>query len=122
MGSLAVKLPLTKDSNDGFIMIKTFRTLTKQNFKMLLLTNPGERVMLPLYGVGMQQYLFENFTSSTFARIEAKIIEQVETYMPNVVITEIVFNQTSMDSNVLEIKIAYSIPILEVSDLLHFTI
>ena len=96
--------------------------LTKQNFKMLLLTNPGERVMLPLYGVGMRQYLFENFTSSTFARIEAKIIEQVETYMPNVVITEIIFNQTSMDSNVLEIKIAYSIPILEVSDLLHFTI
>lgn len=122
MGSLAVKLPLTRDSSDGFAMIKTFRTLTKQNFKMLLLTNPGERVMLPLYGVGMQQYLFENFTSSTFARIEAKIIEQVETYMPNVVITEIIFNQTSIDSNVLEIKIAYSIPILEVSDLLHFTI
>jgi phage baseplate assembly protein W len=122
MASLAVKLPLTRDSIDGFGMIKTFRVLTKQNFKMLLLTNPGERVMMPLYGVGMQQYLFENLTSSTFAKIETKILEQANTYMPNIVITEIVFNQTSVDSNVLEIKIAYSIPILEVSDLLHFTI
>ena len=122
MASLSVKVPLTRDPHDGFVMIKTFKALTKQNFKMLLLTNPGERVMVPLYGVGLNQYLFEQFNSSTFARIEARILEQVKTYMPNVAISEIIFNQMSVDSNTLEIKIAYSIPILEVSDLLHFTI
>ena len=122
MSSLAVKVPLTRDSTDGFVMIKNLKTMVKQNFKMLLLTNPGERVMMPLYGVGLKQYLFEQFTSSTFAKIETKITEQVSTYMPNVSIAEIEFNQMSLDSNVLEIRIAYSIPILEVSDLLHFTI
>jgi len=122
MASLAVKLPLTKDPHDGFVMIKNIQTMVKQNFKMLLLTNPGERVMMPLYGVGIKSFLFEQFTSSTFAKIEARINDQVLTYMPNVSITEIAFNQMSIDSNVLEIKIAYSIPILEVSDLLHFTI
>tara|TARA_B100000085_G_scaffold131650_1_gene119924 strand:+ start:16812 stop:17180 length:369 start_codon:yes stop_codon:yes gene_type:complete len=122
MSSLAVKVPLTRDSTDGFVMIKNLKTMVKQNFKMLLLTNPGERVMMPLYGVGLKQYLFEQFTSSTFAKIETKITEQVSTYMPNVSIAEIEFNQMSLDSNVLEVRIAYSIPILEVSDLLHFTI
>ena len=122
MSSLAVKLPLTRDSVDGFVMIKNLRTMVKQNFKMLLLTNPGERVMMPLYGVGVKQYLFEQFTSSTFAKIEARITEQVKTYMPNVSIIEIAFDQMSLDSNALQIRIAYSIPILEVSDLLQFTI
>tara|TARA_B100000085_G_C18085166_1_gene326728 strand:- start:78 stop:446 length:369 start_codon:yes stop_codon:yes gene_type:complete len=122
MASLAVKLPLTRDPHDGFVMIKNIQTMVKQNFKMLLLTNPGERVMMPLYGVGIKSFLFEQFTSSTFAKIEARITDQVLTYMPNVSITEIAFNQMSIDSNVLEIRIAYSIPILEVSDLLHFTI
>ena len=122
MASLAVKLPLTRDPHDGFVMIKNIQTMVKQNFKMLLLTNPGERVMMPLYGVGIKSFLFEQFTPSTFAKIEARITDQVLTYMPNVSITEIAFNQISIDSNVLEIRIAYSIPILEVSDLLHFTI
>ena len=68
MSSLAVKLPLTRDSVDGFVMIKNLQTMVRQNFKMLLLTNPGERVMMPLYGDGLKQYLFEQFTSSTFAK------------------------------------------------------
>ena len=122
MSSLAVKLPLTRDSVDGFVMIKNLQTMVRQNFKMLLLTNPGERVMMPLYGVGLKQYLFEQFTSSTFAKIEARITEQVKTYMPNVSIIEIAFDQMNIESNALQIRIAYSIPILEVSDLLQFTI
>jgi hypothetical protein len=122
MSSLAVKIPLTRNSIDGFVMIKNLKGMVKQNFKMLILTNPGERVMMPLYGVGMKHYLFEQFNSSTFAKIEAKILEQVNIYMPNVAINEIAFNQMSIDANILEVKIAYSIPSLEVSDLLHFTI
>ena len=61
MASYAVKLPLAQDSADGYAMIKRLKTLVKQNLKMLILTNPGERVMEPDYGVGIRQFLFENF-------------------------------------------------------------
>ncbi len=61
MASLAVKLPLTPDSGDGFTMIKGLRALIKQNFKMLLLTIPSERVMEPEFGVGLKRFLFQNF-------------------------------------------------------------
>ena len=47
MSSLSVKLPITRNTIDGFAMIKDFQTLVKQNFKMLVLTAPGERVMEP---------------------------------------------------------------------------
>ena len=49
MSSIGIKLPLTYNSADGFTMIKTIRQMIKQNFKMLILTNPGERVMEPQF-------------------------------------------------------------------------
>jgi uncharacterized protein len=122
MSSLAVKLPLTLDSADGFTMIKDMKSLVKQNFKMLLLTNPGERVMDPEFGVGINSFLFENFEQNTYNRIEAKILEQVAIYLPVVSIEELEFNPVNADAGVLDIQITYSIPILNLRDLLQFTI
>ena len=122
MASLAVKLPITRDSGDGFTMIKDFRTLIKQNFKMLLLTNPGERVMEPTFGVGMSRYLFTNFNQATFNTIESRIREQVTIYMPVIQILEIAFDSSEIDSSMLQATIKYAIPTLNVKDLLEFTI
>jgi len=50
MASFSVALPLEFDATDGFRMIKEFNSLIRQNLKMILLTDPGERVMDPLFG------------------------------------------------------------------------
>ena len=60
MASLSVKLPLKYSSIDGFVMNKSIQRMLQQNLKMLLLTNPGERVMAPTFGVGLKMYLFSN--------------------------------------------------------------
>ena len=122
MSSLAVQLPLTKDSIDGFKMIKDFRTLIKQNFKMLLLTNPGERIMEPSFGIGIQTFLFSNFSESTYSDIEDKILQQVAIYMPVISIHEMNFKANELIDNRLDIQIQYSIPTLNVKELLEFTI
>ena len=89
---------------------------------MLLLTNPGERVMDPTFGIGIKTYLFENFTESTFAKIERSIIKQTNIYLPNIMINEIFFDPAQQDTNVLSVRIRYSIPNLNIRDLLEFTI
>ena len=122
MASIAVKLPLVLSEVDGFTMLKTIKATAKQNFKMLLLTNPGERVMDPLYGVGLKKYLFNNFTQITFSEIESKIRDQVEIYMPALQIAEIEFTGSNFDSNALDIKISYYLPAIADTDLLEFTI
>jgi len=122
MSSLSVKLPLAKDSADGFEMIKSFKAMIKQNFKMLLLTNKGERVMEPDFGVGLPSFLFENFTDSTFSKMENTILDQSSIYMPVINIQEIIFDRIPDNENALLVKIAYSIPNLNTADLLEFTI
>lgn len=122
MASYAVKLPLAQDTGDGYAMIKRMKTLVKQNMKMLILTNPGERVMEPDYGVGIRQFLFENFQSDVFARIDSKIREQVNLYMPAVQITKLQFGGSNPDTNTLALYLEYSIPQIATSDLLEITI
>ncbi len=122
MASIGPKLPLTLDSGDGFTSIKKLKTMIKQNLKMLILTNPGERVMDAEFGVGIKQFLFENFQSDVYTRIDQKIREQINLYLPVVSIIKIEFGRTNQDQNILGIRLEYAIPDISTRDLLEFTI
>ena len=122
MATLGVKLPITRNDVHGYTMIDDFGTLIKQNLKMLVLTNPGERVMIPDFGVGINQYLFENFSTSIYSEIESNIREQVAKYLPVVTIHAVRFEDREQDRNTLGVAIVYSIPVLGIKDLLQFTI
>jgi|TARA_R110002020_G_scaffold46110_5_gene131375 phage baseplate assembly protein W len=117
MSSIGIKLPLAYSSLDGFHMIKTIRQMAKQNFKMLILTNPGERIMEPNFGVGLSRFLFENNTKG----IKQRINDQVSTYMPAIQLVSVDLFQNP-DSNLLNISISYKIPSVGINDLLEFTI
>ena len=122
MASFGVALPITRDTTDGFTMIKSFKKLANQNLKMLILTAPGERVMEPEFGVGIRNYLFEQFNSSTYAKIDDAIRRQVSTYMPAIQIIGIEFSGESQDSNQLQMRIKFSIPDIGITEMLEFTI
>ena len=108
MTAFGVQLPLTYDSADGFTMLKTIQRAVKQNFKMLLLTHPGERLMEPLFGIGLKKFLFDQNHESTYERIKLKINSQVSKYMPYLDILNIQFRrgtEPTDDNSVLRIRI-----------------
>jgi len=92
------KLPFVLDENDGIKLVKNFPDLVEQNLKNLILTIPGERMMDPLFGVGLAQFLFEKNNPATYTEIRAKVNQQVTKYMPFVRIDNIVFSSTAVDS------------------------
>ena len=120
MSSLSVKLPITRNTADGFTMIRDFQTLVRQNFKMLILTAPGERVMEPEFGVGLRNFLFENFNNSVFVEIKSEIIKQTAIFLPVISILEINFDTSNPDANILGIKILYSLGNLKRLEMIFF--
>ena len=113
MASLALKVPLSLDSINGFTTLDDFKQVVKQNFKMLMLTNPGERMMDPTFGVGLKRYLFENNHQQIREQIKQRIINQTRKYLPFIRIENISINSSDSNpelyANSIHISISYSI-------------
>jgi phage baseplate assembly protein W len=117
MYGFSPKLPLMTDKKDGAYMLnKTLVASIKQNFKVLVMTSPGERVMDINFGVGIRRYLFENFTPALEGSIRARINKQVKKYMPFVTIREVDISQSPSNENRLNIKIKYFVEAISHTD------
>ena len=116
MKGFSPKFPLEKGNLVGAYQLNTtFKDVLKQNFKNLLLTSQGERVMDINFGVGIRSYFFEPKTPIIMGVIAEKIQEQKKKYMPFISINKIDFSG-AQDSNLLGIKITYTITPLQESD------
>jgi len=82
MAGYSPRVPLALDSLNGFALTQTIQEVAKQNLKMLVLTNPGERVMIPAFGVGIRRMLFEQQTPALFGLINERVISQAKTFLP----------------------------------------
>ena len=127
MSGLSPKLPLMLSEEHGaYGLNKTFKEATKQNFKNLLLTGKGEKVMDPNFGVGIRELLFEQDAGFIQSEIEARIQNQVSIYMPHVIILNLeVLNRDDihqLGANTLSVKIKYRIAPFNEQDLLDITI
>jgi phage baseplate assembly protein W len=128
--AIGVSSPLTVDSIDGHYKgLKTTKENISQNLRVLILTNPGERIRVPNFGVGIKKFLFEQANQQTRDAIRSRIAQQVATYMPYITLENISF--TSIDSitdknadNAVGISIAYSYALdyKRIVDLLSLTI
>ena len=80
--------------------------------------------MDPLFGAGLKQYLFEQFSDNLYKSIRSRVIQQVSIYLPYVEIVDINFFDKNKDvierpdseANVLAIEIKYAITNLNVFD------
>jgi len=126
MSGITPTLPLNVDNIDGhYRLIKDYGSLVKQNFKNLILTSPGERIMMPHFGVGIRNFLFENDDTHLRERIKGKITEQAEKYLPFIQILSINIvsgiNQTWGNDNTLSIQLRYMVIPLDLLDDLEIT-
>jgi phage baseplate assembly protein W len=116
MSGLSPKFPLAIDNSQGtYVNNTTLKEVIKQNFKNLLLTGPGERLMDNNFGVGLRRYFFEPMTSTTYSDIDERINLQVKRYMPFINVDRVDFNDQVTNNNLLGLSISYSIiPLREI--------
>ncbi len=123
---ISVKLPLIYDQSDGpYKLNKKMKEVVRQNFKNLVLTAPGERVMDPNFGVGLRNYLFEQISEQLYTKVATRIRTQVKRYLSFVTVEFITFD--SMDTNPelgpneVQVTIRYNILPLDTEDTLSIT-
>ena len=99
---VGVALPLNEVNM--FKGTDTINEQAKTNLINVLLTEPGERVYEPTYGVGIKQMLFEQSPNEN--NLNEKINQQVNIHIPEITIvdTKVNFNE---DEHILYVALTY---------------
>lgn len=111
----AVGFSLPINGNAVFKPTYQTRDQIKSNLINFMLTNNGERVFNPNFGLDLRSYVFENNTDLTSDEIEFKIQEGIADYFPQVSIENLTITPNE-DANQINITVTYSIPQLGVDD------
>ena len=112
--SVGIDFPFARvpDSGDGYFKTsKTTIDAIKNNIKLLLKTERGERVFQPFLGMNLKRFVFEQITEDTKIQIENDIVDTFETWLPFVELRdiEIITNSITEDRNKININIVFNI-------------
>ena len=111
--NIAIGVVFPFNGNAVFNSSYTTQEQAKSNLINVLLTEPGERVMEPNFGVGLKKLLFENQIKED--ELEGRIKDQCAFYVPEVDITNLII-QLIPDSHTLYIRLTYKFIINDEED------
>ena len=110
--SVGLNFPISRvpGNQDGFFSTsKTTIESIKNNIRLLLQTQKGERMFQPNLGMNIRQFLFEQITEDTQVQIENDIVDTFNTWLPFVDLREINIDLSEQDQNKIKIKIVFNI-------------
>ena len=111
--SVGIDFPFALVPNqDGYFKTtKSTIDAIKNNIKLLLQTEQGERVFQPNLGMGLKRFVFEQITEDTTIEIENNIVDVFESWLPFVDLRDIQINIDSENqaNNKISINITFSI-------------
>jgi len=81
----------------------------EESLRILLSTSPGERVMHPTYGCGLQRMVFENIDESRLTEIKSLVDRAVLFFEPRVILHDVRINTDELFDGVLRLRLDYSI-------------
>jgi hypothetical protein len=92
-----LNFPVGKFANSGgFFKSTTGVETIRSGVQQLLLTERGERVMLPLFGCNLRKFLFQQLDDVTFTEIKEEIATSIRNYTLDVELVKL--NVFSLDN------------------------
>jgi phage baseplate assembly protein W len=96
---LGMQYPLIRGAR-GLLAQKSGVDQIKADLLQLLLTNPGERVMIPTYGTGLRKLFFEPNDAALVFQARQMIANAIIQWEPRIVVTDIQIT-TGIDRSLL---------------------
>jgi len=111
--SVGIDFPFGRVPNqDGYFKTtKTTIESVKNNIRLLLKTEKGERLFQPNLGLSLRRFLFQQINEDTNILIENEIVDTFEKWLPFVEIQELDVNTQPINSdrNQIKIKVTFNI-------------
>lgn len=92
---------------DGRLAWSSGEENVRESIRILLLTEPGERIMREEYGCGLRRYLFEPNTPTTRQLMRERITSAIERWEPRVLVETVEVDPDPDDARVVHIAILF---------------
>jgi len=110
--SVGLDFPIGRQAGDQmgyFATTKTTMDAIKNDVRLLLMTQRGERLFQPFLGMNIRRFLFEQITDDTAIEIENDIVDTFQTWLPFVQLQNIEVDLGDQDKNQIKINITFNI-------------
>lgn len=94
---------------DGRLNYPTAEESVRQSIRVILQTRPGEQLMRPLYGAGLENYVHEPNTLLTRRRITDLIKESLERWEQRIILNRVEVHEVPDQPTRLRVEIAYQL-------------
>jgi len=94
---------------DGTLSLAVYEDDIRQSIRIILGTNPGERVMRPDFGAGLNAFLFEPISFTTMQRVKQRVQEALIDWEPRIEVEKVTVSNDRSEPGKLLIDIEYRI-------------
>jgi phage baseplate assembly protein W len=93
----------------GAVVESIYEDDVREAIRIILGTNPGERVMRPEFGAGLDRFVFEPVNPTTIARLRRQVREALVRWEPRIDIEEVTASPQGSPPVVLLVKLVYRV-------------
>lgn len=105
---LGLAFPLAVDAN-GALATVAYEEDIRQSIRIILATNPGERVMRPEFGAGLRDFVFEPADTGTMHRIRQRVQEALIDWEARIDVLEVAVTLDTATKSTVFIRITYRV-------------
>jgi phage baseplate assembly protein W len=92
---------------DGRLVFSEGEDNVRESIRLILMTEPGERVMREEFGCGLRQFLFEPNTVTTRQLIAERIRRAIDVWEPRVEVDDVVVESDQDDQRLVAVTILF---------------
>jgi phage baseplate assembly protein W len=108
--------------DDGRIAWSEGDTNIREMIQVILRTQERERLNLPTFGAGLQQYLFEPNTVATRFQVQDRITKALQLWEPRISLTDVNVEQDPDDAQAAIATIEYKLVATQVKETINVSV
>lgn len=94
---------------DGDVAMRAEDSLIEQSIRIILGSNPGERVMRPTFGAGLRAFVFEPISTTTLEALRKRVEEALIDWEPRIDVERVSVSADPADPGKVAIDVAYRV-------------